>query len=249
MGMGYPGQQQAMMGYPQMMPGQMMPNMYRPPVATHYSIDVECVATGMGHNDREVAQIGMVDEYGNQLGNWYVKPTKEVTSYLTSLTGITKETFENAETMTLEEAMVKVRSVLPKHAVLVGQNIAKDIAWLGLKEGEDFHEIVDLVGVFQVWNTQYSSYTKFSLAHVVKVLLGVQDEGRIHNAVADAQLSMMAYNAFRQIEAYNPAQLLQLQQALLREPMAPSFARRNPTYENVCMGYKKNCNCGQPFEY
>jgi RNA exonuclease 4 len=60
---------------------------------------------------------------------------------------------------------------------------------------------------------------------------------------------MMAYNAFRQIEAYSPAQLIQLQQALLREPMAPSFAKRNPTYENVCMGYKKQCTCGQPFDY
>ena len=30
------------------------------PLATHYSIDVECVATGVDHNAREVAQISLV---------------------------------------------------------------------------------------------------------------------------------------------------------------------------------------------
>jgi hypothetical protein len=31
--------------------------------AQYYSIDVECVATGTQHNDRAVAQIGIVDQY------------------------------------------------------------------------------------------------------------------------------------------------------------------------------------------
>ena len=44
----------------------MWPNgggMYRQtslPPATHYSIDVECVATGVDHNARDVAQISLV---------------------------------------------------------------------------------------------------------------------------------------------------------------------------------------------
>ena len=198
----------------------------------YYSIDVECVAVGPGHNDREVAQIGVV----TSLAARWVLGSSNLPSrhpYITALTGITRETFENSATLKLEEAVKLVREVFPKHAILVGQNIAKDIEWLGLKEGEDFSEIVDLVGVFQVWNAQYNSFTKFSLAHVCKVLLGVQDEGRLHNAVADAHLSMMAYNAFRQIEAYNPAQLIQLQQALLREPMAPSFAKKSNIRERA----------------
>ncbi len=31
--------------------------------ASHYSIDVECVATGTDHNSRAVAQIALVDQY------------------------------------------------------------------------------------------------------------------------------------------------------------------------------------------
>ena len=54
-----------------------------------YALDVECVATGKTHNDRAVAQIGLVDAYGRCVLNVYVKPKKEVVSYLTPLTGLT----------------------------------------------------------------------------------------------------------------------------------------------------------------
>ena len=33
------------------------------------------------------------------------------------------------------QAMTKLREKLPKDAVLVGQNIGKDVEWLGLREG------------------------------------------------------------------------------------------------------------------
>ena len=46
-----------------------------------YALDVECVATGKTHNDRAVAQIGLVDAYGRCVLNVYVKPKKEVVSY------------------------------------------------------------------------------------------------------------------------------------------------------------------------
>ena len=38
----------------------------------------------------------------------------------------------------LQEAIAILRQYLPKYAVLVGQNIGKDVEWLGLKEGVDF---------------------------------------------------------------------------------------------------------------
>lgn len=33
-----------------------------------------------------------------------------------------------------------LRQLLPPSATLVGQNIAKDVQWLGLKEGEHFEQ-------------------------------------------------------------------------------------------------------------
>jgi hypothetical protein len=49
-----------------------------------YSIDVECVATGMGHHDRAVAQIGLVDAESKEVLNLYIKPDKPVGSARTN---------------------------------------------------------------------------------------------------------------------------------------------------------------------
>ncbi len=38
-----------------------------------------------------------------------------------------------------------------------------------------------------------------------------------------------------------------MQEALLAAKVEPSFAKRNPEFEGVCMGNRKNCVCGAPF--
>ena len=38
----------------------------------------------------------------------------------------------------LAEGLATLRQCLPPQAILVGQNIGKDIEWLGLKDGTDF---------------------------------------------------------------------------------------------------------------
>lgn len=38
------------------------------------------------------------------------------------------------------QAVSMLRQLLPPSAILVGQNIAKDVQWLGLKEGEHFEQ-------------------------------------------------------------------------------------------------------------
>lgn len=54
-----------------------------------YSIDVECVATGYRHCDRDVAKIAIVNAMCDVVYESFVKPELEVVSYLTPLTGIT----------------------------------------------------------------------------------------------------------------------------------------------------------------
>lgn len=38
-----------------------------------------------------------------------------------------------------------------------------------------------------------------------------------------------------------------LQEAVLAAELVPSFAKRNPTFDGVCMGNRKACKCGAPF--
>ena len=59
-----------------------------------FSIDVECVATGVQHNARSVAQVALVDEWARPVFNVYVKQDLPVHSYITELTGLTAEILE-----------------------------------------------------------------------------------------------------------------------------------------------------------
>ena len=62
-----------------------------PPNQPVFGIDVECVASGVNHNARSIAQVALVDAWCRPVFNVYVKQDKPVASYITPLTGLTKE--------------------------------------------------------------------------------------------------------------------------------------------------------------
>lgn len=145
--------------------------------------------------------------------------------------------------------MKQLRSRLPRNSILVGQNIAKDVEWLGLKEGEDFAAMIDLAALLRVWNERYHSFTYFGLSHAAKCWLGVRDDGATpaaHDAVTDAQRSVRLFNLYCRLQ-HSPAELASMQQLMLATAVAPSFAKLHPTYEGCCMGNRKTCECGAPF--
>lgn len=217
-----------------------------PPGVPVCSIDVECVATGVQHHDRAVAQISLVDVQCTPRLNLLVKPSVPVASYLTPLTGLTQAQLE-AHGVPLEQALATLRQHLPKNAVLVGQNIAKDVEWLGLREGVDYGSMVDLAALLRVWNAQFRSHTYFSQDHYASVWLGVtRTEADAHDAVADAVLSMRLFHAYTQIQQDARAVHAMGERALAQKPK-PSFAKLNPEWEGCCMGNKQTCKCGAPF--
>ena len=61
--------------------------------------------------------------------------------------------------------MKKLKAMLPQESVIVGQNIAKDVEWLGLREGENFAAMVDLAALLRVWNGErlFSSWDNYLL--------------------------------------------------------------------------------------
>ncbi|PNH08833.1 Small RNA degrading nuclease 2 [Tetrabaena socialis] len=181
-----------------------------------YAVDVECVATGTDHNSRSVAQISVVDEHMNVLLNVYVQQQQPVVSYLSPLTGLTAAVLQQFG-VPLPQALAAVRSVLPRHAVLIGQNIRQDVQWLGLQEGQDFDSMMDLQGLFRVWNDK------------------------------DARKSMALFNYYRHTMQPDPRAMQAAHQALLAAPPPPSFAKRNTQFEGVCMGNRRTCTCGAPF--
>lgn len=215
-----------------------------PQTSTYYSIDVECVATGRHHNSRSVAQIALVNQFENVILSVYVKPEAEVVSYLTPLTGLTHDIIEQ-QGVSLQHALQLLKTALPSSAILVGQNIRQDVQWLHLTEGANFKELMDLAGIYRTWNTKYNSWSVFGQDHVANVLLNYPVKER-HDAVGDAIKSVRLFNLSQQLQK-DPAAWQQAQEKLLATPPQPSFAKKHPSFEGVCMGNRKTCVCKAPF--
>ena len=177
--------------------------------------------------------------------NSYVRPEQPVVSYLAPLTGLTEGVLEGAPS--LADAVAGLRQALPPSCTLVGQNIAKDVQWLGLREGEDFQGMIDLVGLFRVWNARYNNYSVFGQDHLAAVLLGMNvGPGIAHDAAGDSVKSMRLL-MFHLMTQDDPEAVARAHALLLATPPAPSFAKSNPTWEDCCMGNKRTCKCGDPF--
>ncbi len=125
--------------------------------------------------------------------------------------------------------MAHLRAHLSPNAILVGQNILKDIQWLQLAEGVDFHSVIDLAGLFRVWNPSRGEYTSFSQDHCAKVWIGVGDRPQ-HNAVTDAAISMSLFNAYRTVQ-WDTHRLHQMQKATLEAERVPSFSANHPVID------------------
>ena len=216
----------------------------------YFAIDVECVCTGYTHNDRVVAQIAICDiDMGTLLNVFVLNPEdeKKIVSCITPLTGIDRGKLQR-EGIPFADAMVLVRRCIPReNSVLVGQNVAKDIEWLQLKEGVDFGAIVDLAGVWRTWNPKFKTFSVFSQDHLIRTLLADKHEmGETHDAIGDAVKSMKLFALWRELHI-DPKRLEKEKEKLLEKEPEPSFAKRFPSYEGVCMGNRKTCTCNAPF--
>ena len=97
-----------------------------PPV--FLSMDVEAVATGPGHNDREPCWVAVVNERGDELLNLKIK-VENCFSALTSITGVTKEELDEAG-LPFSEVQRQVKDCMGPNVVLVGQRVQGDIDWM-----------------------------------------------------------------------------------------------------------------------
>jgi len=213
------------------------------PSGPYLSVVVECVATGRTHNDRAVAHVALVDEELNVALNIYIKPDEDVVSYLQIITQLDKETIDKYG-FEADEAMRIIREAIPPDCCLVGHNVARHIGRLGLKKGVHYRDSLDLKECWRVWNKNFSDYTKFSLNHESSVLLNLRSSGHVPN---DAILQMRVLQLYM-AERQNPEQLHTRRKKLMATPVERAIHKRYPMIEGVCLGLRKNCQCGSPFQ-
>ncbi len=76
----------------------------------YMSMDMECVATGINHDARDVCSVAVVDGEERVLLSKMVKPEKPIVSYLTPLTGVREGDLDNGEA--LSDVIAQVKAIL-----------------------------------------------------------------------------------------------------------------------------------------
>lgn len=221
------------------------------------SFDVECVATGLTHaaRHRAPAQVALVDSNGKLMFGAYIKlpPDEKIVSYLTPISGIRKGVLEPNGTrpseyplMTMDEAREGLKKALPKDAIVVGQKIDSDIDWMGLREGSDFADKIDLSEVFKLYNPKYGNMAYHSLVHEARYVLSMSraNAGAEHDPADDARMSVELWNKV----LANPGKLPDWQRMLRDTRPAPSVAKQlGHVIEGVCLCRfnPRLCVCGE----
>ena len=135
----------------------------------YIALDVECVATGRRHDDRDVCLVAVVDANEEVILKRKVKPDKPIVSYLTPLTGVKRGDLDDGERLSV--VLRDVKALLGPDVVLVGQGTKSDIKWLQLEQGKDYDSVVDLGQMFKTYNSRYGNYSYFSLSHEANTLI------------------------------------------------------------------------------
>lgn len=214
----------------------------------YLSIDVEAAATGKGHSDRAPCHIAVVDGKCRTLTKLVVK-VPNLYSPQTPVTGLTKVDIDRG--CFLAKAMVRVRKFLGPHVVLVGQYPASDIKWLGLKQGIDFREVIDISTHFRSWNHRTERWIYFSLRQTVYGLLGRELGKRHHCPLEDAKASMELFNRYLwKDKTGEKARIAGKKLRRMRQTgkFPLSVSQRIGNVDGVC-GYafdRNRCICGQP---
>ncbi|XP_037619767.1 RNA exonuclease 5-like isoform X1 [Sebastes umbrosus] len=141
-----------------------------------YGLDCEMCLTERGY---ELARVSLVDSDGNCVMDDLVKPQNRILDYLTRFSGITAQLLRPITT-TLRDVQVKIRTLLPSDAVLVGHSLNNDLVALKL-----IHQHV--IDTSLLYRREFGN--KFKLKVLADVVLQRQiqtEEEKGHNPTEDA---------------------------------------------------------------
>ena len=134
----------------------------------YISINIEFVATGYCHDDRDLCSVTLVGHNRNVLLSNRIKPEKEIVSYLTPITHVEKGAINNGAH--LSSVLPKVKSILGPDVILISQK-THELHALQLEKNVHYIGCVDLTKAFSYYHPYYDNYSIFSLQHQAKILL------------------------------------------------------------------------------
>lgn len=159
-------------------------------VTKHIAMDCEMVGIGDTATDSMIARVSIVNRYGVNIYDKYVKPTESVTDYRTAISGIRPFDIENGESFNVVQNEV---AQLLKGRILVGHSLKNDLDVLFLKHPR--RQMRD--------TSRYKPFRKFasgntpSLKKLASTLLGLKIQTGEHNSVIDARTAMQLYLVYK----------------------------------------------------
>lgn len=147
-----------------------------------FSVDCEMCETLLA--DRELTRISIVDEGESTILDTLVKPSGDITNYLTRYSGITEKMMEGVTT-TLADVQRAVQNLLPPDAILVGHSLEFDLQAMKMS-----HPYCLDVG-YALNLTNCTRGTRNSLKKLTELFLGAKIQTKFgHCSYEDAWAAM-----------------------------------------------------------
>jgi len=204
------------------------------------SLDVECAATGRGHDDLSPCRISLVNEKYEVLLDVVIN-TSNLYSPLTPLTGLTAQDLRKG--ISLKQGLEQLHKLLTSKTTLVGQFIRQDCSWCSLVKGVHYEKLIDLSQCLRIWAHQLNRFLYFSLDRAAYGLLGVESAFP-HCPVRDATVSMQIYQQYVKTGELDLAK--RILQNCLKLRLFPRRVKPR-LISDVCCGKfnRKYCTCHQ----
>ncbi|KAG9049006.1 3'-5' exonuclease [Tulasnella sp. UAMH 9824] len=149
-------------------------------IGTYVAIDCEMVQVGDAR-EFSLARISIVNFFGHVVLDTFVKQTRQVTEYLTAISGIRPSDLKGPNAKSFDEVQQVVRELF-KGRIVIGHSIQHDLDVLKLAHPST-----------HIRDTQLMTGKHPKLKTLVKQKLGIDIQVGEHNSVTDARAAMALF--------------------------------------------------------
>ncbi|AAS52708.1 AER024Wp [Eremothecium gossypii ATCC 10895] len=158
-------------------------------VGKFVAMDCEFVGVGPDGKESVLARVSVVNYYGQEVLDLYVRPKEKVTDWRTWVSGITPAHMKQA--VTLEEAQRRVAAML-KNRVLIGHGLHHDLEMLMVSHPKAQIRDTSMHGPFR---EKYGAGKTPSLKKLAREVLNIDIQGKEHSSVEDARAALLLYKS------------------------------------------------------
>ncbi|AET40082.1 putative 3'-5' exonuclease Ecym_5323 [Eremothecium cymbalariae DBVPG len=156
-------------------------------IGKYVAMDCEFVGVGPEGKTSALARVSIVNYYGNEVLDVYVRPSERITDYRTWVSGIMPHHMKHA--IPFKQAQDKVSTIL-KDRILIGHSIYNDLKVLMISHPRRAIRDTAEHAAFQ---SKYNSGHKPSLKKLATDVLGLNIQNGSHSSLEDARTALLLF--------------------------------------------------------